>query len=70
MREQTQPTAAQDFMVLRRAYTVLSSAELRAEYDGKLGLVSESSGMGLGVVHSGWGGWATPVGPTPGSLVC
>eukprot|EP00198_Chlamydomonas_reinhardtii_P003652 XP_001692988.1 DnaJ-like protein [Chlamydomonas reinhardtii] len=35
-----EPTAALDFMAVRRAYTVLSSAELRAEYETKMGLPS------------------------------
>ncbi|GLC46240.1 hypothetical protein PLESTB_001538800 [Pleodorina starrii] len=37
------PTAARDFMLLRRAYTTLSTAELRAEYEAKLGMPSARS---------------------------
>ncbi|GIL56880.1 hypothetical protein Vafri_12121 [Volvox africanus] len=34
------PTAARDFMLLRRAYKTLSTLELRAEYEAKLGMPS------------------------------
>ncbi|EFJ48224.1 molecular chaperone [Volvox carteri f. nagariensis] len=37
------PTAARDFMLLRRAYTTLASPELRAEYEAILGLPSARS---------------------------
>ena len=49
-----QPTAALDFMAVRRAYTVLSSAELRAEYETKMGLVRAGGWMAGGRGAAAW----------------
>lgn len=43
-RGRRQASADEDFMALRRAYVTLSTAELRAEYDSKIGLVRGAVG--------------------------